>query len=491
MSRPFLLAALVLAIACGGADRPAPNPRAAAPRPPAGPATVAFRIPRTGGAVRAYAWPALDSAFWTSEALVPPTARVLGFAPSVGRLVLQGSKGAVLWLDVRRNALLPAGPVLRLPVLLGTSGDVAGLDAGGQLVRVSPDGVTWRGTMPGPITELHALPDGSLVALGTGARGIEVWRWTPPDTAAPARTAAARDARLTAGATGGRLWLAAPGRVRGLATTTLADATVLDGLPVTKPSAITTTPSGNTVLALFGTASTVEVIDRDRNVRVPAWALPGAARDLRMDALGRLLLVRPAQGESAWAVDVASAQIRSTLSTNWRDDLPVVAPDGTVLVVLGPDVSRLDATSLQRVGSVLGGALDWWHVITWDGFTARGADAPPPVFAGMDSAVPDAIDSAIAAADSTAGTTPGDSAVRDSLAPSRWMVSFASLVDAARAEALAQQVRDGGAPARVVPSTGARGPVYRVVLGPYATREAAVRAGRATGREHWVLPDTP
>lgn len=493
MLRPLLCAALAGLAACGGADRPPPRPTAAVARPAAGPATIAFRVARSGGPVRAYAWPALDSAFWQSETPLPPVARVLGFAPVAGRLVLQGAKGAVLWLDVRRNVLLPPGPVLKQAIMTGASGDVVGIDAAGMLVRWSANGLTWRVALAGPITALQALADGSLVAVGTGARGAEAWRWSPPDTGTPTRAPVPRGALLAGGGTGGRVWVASTGAMRGLAPKTLADVTTLAGFPASAPLAVTTTPSGHLVLAVYEGGARVELVDRDRALHAPAWGLPGAARDLRMDPLGRVVLVRPVQGESAWAVDVASGQVRSTLSSSWRDDLPLVAPDGSVLVVLGPDVSRLDATTLQRAGTVPGGALDWWHVATWDGFSSRGADAPPPVFAGMDSVAPDALDSAIAAAESTAQVPSAPAAPGDSSdAPvSRWLVSFASLVDPERAEALATQLRTGGAAARVVAMTGARGPVYRVVLGPFETRDAAVRAGRATGRDHWIVPDTP
>ncbi len=479
--------------ACGGSERPAPRPAAGASRPAIGPATIVFRVARSGGPVRAYAWPSLDSAFWQSDVAVPPIGRVLGFAAAAGRLVLQGSKGAILWLDVRRNVLAPPGPILRQPMLLGASGDVVGVDAAGALVRVSPNGTTWRVALPGPVGMLQTLPDGAIAALGTGATGPELWRWSPPDTGAPTRVGAPRGAVLAAGGAGGRLWLAAAGSVRGLVQKTLADATTLGGFPARTPVAMTTTPSGHLALVIYDQGTTVDVIDRDRNFRAPSWGLPGVGRDLRMDALGRVLLVRPAQGESAWALDVASGQVRSTLSSSWRDDLPTVTPDGSVLVVLGPDVSRLDATTLQRTATVPGGALDWWHVTTWDGFTARGGDAPPPVFAGVESLPPDALDSAIAEAEAEAASPPIPAAEADSSgAPAmRWQVSFASLVDPARADTLAAQLRAGGAAARVVAVSGARGMVYRVVLGPFATRDAAVRAGRATGREHWILPETP
>jgi cell division septation protein DedD len=458
--------------------------------------------------VRAYAWPSLDSAFYTSASDLPATARVLGFAASPGWLVLQSASGAVQWLDVRRNTVLRAGLPLGQAAMLPT-GDVVGLDSTGRPVRVSPDGITWRGTVPGPVERLTALADGSLAAFGTGARGPELWRLAPPDTAVAARRSVGRGAVVAGSVAGGRLWLAAPGGVRAVAAATLTDALALDGFPKTAPRALVTTPSGHLALGVYDGTPGVEVVDRDRALHAPSWGLPGLARDLRMDPLGRVVLVRPTQGESAWAVDVASAQVRSTLSTSWRDDLPAVAPDGSVLVVLGPDVSRLDAKTLQRSAVVPGGALDWWLVVTWDGFTASARSDLPPAFAGTSGATPDALDSAIAAseaANATDSTPPApspapptspaattrDSGIAgspDSGRPAEWFVSFASLVDPARASALAAQLKSGGTAARVMTVAGARGTVYRVVAGPFAARDEAVRAGRSSGREHWITQE--
>lgn len=432
---------------------------------------------------------------------MPATARVLGFAQAPGWLVLQTPTGVVHWLDVRRNALLrstqPLGQAALLP-----SGDVAGLDSSGRPVRLSPDGVTWRGVVPGPVERLTALADGSLAAFGVGARGPELWRLAPPDSGVAARRSVGRGAIVAGSVAGGRLWLAAPGGVRAITASSLADALALDGFPRSAPRALVTTPSGHLALGLYDAASSVEVVDRDRALHAPSWTLPGLARDLRMDPLGRVLLVRPASGESAWAVDVASAQVRSTLSTSWRDDLPAVAPDGSVLVVLGPDVSRLDASTLQRTAVVPGGALDWWVVVTWDGFATGPTNALAPAFANTNGASPDPLDSAISAAESAAvrdavreavppPATAESSGVAgsDSSRPPQWFVSFASLVDPSRAAALAAQLKAGGTAARVMVSAGARGAVHRVVAGPFASRDDAVRAGRASGREHWITQE--
>ena len=50
--------------------------------------------------------------------------------------------------------------------------------------------------------------------------------------------------------------------------------------------------------------------------------LPGAARAVRMDPLGRYLLVRAAEGDSAWVVAVGTRRLVGAVRTAWRADLP-------------------------------------------------------------------------------------------------------------------------------------------------------------------------
>lgn len=352
------------------------------------------------------------------------------------------------------------------------------------------------------------LPDGAIVGYGQTSAGASLWRWVPPDTALSGEVPAARDGILASGAAGGRIWLAAPGTVQGVATAPLAEALTLPGLPRGAARDLVTTPSGSTAFALHEGAAAIEVVDRYRGTRVPDWSLPGQPRALRMDPSGRTLLVQPATGESAWAVDVATGSLRSTLSTSWRHDLPTVAPDGAVLTVLGPDVTVLDAETLQRRRTITSGAADWWLVAVWDGLSSRGVPSSPTTWAGIDTAptvptdsVP-ASDSAATADTSSSASEPIPVAGRAPTAgapsrgseasgvatPTRWVVSFASLVSEEGAAQLAREIRATGAPARVLRADGARGAAFRVVLGPFATRDSAVRAGRTSGRQHWVLP---
>jgi cell division septation protein DedD len=79
------------------------------------------------------------------------------------------------------------------------------------------------------------------------------------------------------------------------------------------------------------------------------------------------------------------------------------------------------------------------------------------------------------------GTNPADG----------FLISFASLINEARAKALSDEIRARGVPAHVLESSGSRGTIYRVVSGPFATREAADRAGKAAGRDYWIVENRP
>src|SRR5688500_20185114 len=103
--------ALVL-VACGRSDRP--DDSAAHDATPslsrsAGPAAVVLRVSRTGGTVRAYAYPDLDPAVWRSSAAAPAPARALGFDADAGQLSFRDTKGAPARLGPRSRTP-PAPP---------------------------------------------------------------------------------------------------------------------------------------------------------------------------------------------------------------------------------------------------------------------------------------------------------------------------------------------------------------------------------------------
>ena len=69
--------------------------------------------------------------------------------------------------------------------------------------------------------------------------------------------------------------------------------------------------------------------------------------------------------------------------------------------------------------------------------------------------------------------------------------SFAALRDEGDARQLASRIDIDGERARVVPSSVAGTAIFRVVMGPFRSREDAERRGRASGRDFWVYSGAP
>lgn len=98
--------------------------------------------------------------------------------------------------------------------------------------------------------------------------------------------------------------------------------------------------------------------------------------------------------------------------------------------------------------------------------------------------------------DSTGGASlaiPDSSVVADSdsTEPKGFIVSFAGFLTEDRAKELAGKIHVGGENARVVTSSRDGSTIYRVVLGPYLTKEEAERAGKESGLAYWVFEGLP
>jgi len=140
---------------------------------------------------------------------------------------------------------------------------------------------------------------------------------------------------------------------------------------------------------------------------------------------------------------------------------------------------------------VQGGAKDFWYFFEWNGFRPRAQGLDQPVtFPG------EATDSLTAS--STASTTPSTPLTADTTptGPAQpttagFTVSFAALLSQDKAQQLANTINVGGTVAHVVTTSTAGSPIYRVVLGPYPTRDEAVKVGRASKREYWVYEGSP
>jgi cell division protein FtsN len=69
------------------------------------------------------------------------------------------------------------------------------------------------------------------------------------------------------------------------------------------------------------------------------------------------------------------------------------------------------------------------------------------------------------------------------------MVSFATVLTEQKANETAAAIVVNGMRPRVVPAQSGTTTIYRVVLGPYGTREEAERVGRDSKRQYWVFQE--
>jgi hypothetical protein len=69
------------------------------------------------------------------------------------------------------------------------------------------------------------------------------------------------------------------------------------------------------------------------------------------------------------------------------------------------------------------------------------------------------------------------------------MVSFAAVLAEQKARELAAGISVNGVRPRVVAAPSGSTTIFRVVLGPYSTREEADRVGRDAGRQYWVYEE--
>ncbi|MEW5919323.1 MAG: hypothetical protein AB1762_23175, partial [Gemmatimonadota bacterium] len=70
-----------------------------------GPDAIVVRVAARGGKARAYRYPALDSAIWTSSQTVPASATLLAFDHENGLLAYADSSGYTGWIDLRLGSV--------------------------------------------------------------------------------------------------------------------------------------------------------------------------------------------------------------------------------------------------------------------------------------------------------------------------------------------------------------------------------------------------
>ncbi len=456
-----LIAGLVSLAGCPAADFASPPDL-----PAVGGQVSVIRLPESGGLVEAFNPESLDTPIWSSRALVPRIRDLVGINPEARLLWAVDTAKNLFAIDLESRGFRPLAAGVESATMV-PNGNLYVLGPGRRISRyLAGIPSLYKTALPvTPTFHTGTLGDRYLAVLGTKPRRLIVLSQERQVHAVeiPEGEVVATywgDLIAVAGPEGVGLYQTdEPFGVRSLAFKA-------------RPQHVAFSPSAHR-LYVTHEDPTIDVVDRYSLDRIASIALPGRPATIRTDASGRWLLGRPASGDSVWVVDLATNRLVGTVAASWEDDLPTVAGAATFL---GRNEGDLVALSLigpaREIGRIPGGGVDRWAVTTWlprDRQTLAAAAA----------------ESALVAQDSLLVATDPDPTTAD-----RLFLQVSSSQSAEWSRDFAKQLSDAGFPAKVIdPTTPDEG--YRVIVGPYGTREAAEETGRKLGRPYFVLTNPP
>jgi len=492
--RQLLLLALVCA-ACNS-ERAAPDSTTPSVVENHGPEALLLRVPRGGGTGRVYRYPQLDSTVWTVDE-APAIDRVLAFDADAGSIAVVDSKGFPGRLDLRETDVLRAARTKLTSLSSANGSDIYGINAKGEIVRLNPTGSDWKFKTPVPARAVFAQPNGDLIVSANKGAQTLVWRVRPPDDVARDSTVLPLAGRAVRTQVGDRIYFAIDSGVVGVKAIDLSPVGAVE--LASRVRALAPTPSGDRLYVATMADSGISIVDRYTGRLRAGLTLPQPPSDLRMDALGRYLLARLPQRDSAWVIAIGTNRLVGAVPTRWEDDLPVVTPDGLLALLGSKDVTLVDPEKLDVKSTLTGGARDFWYFFAWDGFRPRAQGLDQPVTFGGDSVPVDSLAvSSTAPGTEMPGITPDTAPTTAPQAvpgtrpvSTGFIVSFAALLSEEKAQQVASAIKVSGTQAHVVSTTTAGSPIFRVVMGPFPTREEADRIGRASKREYWIYEGSP
>ncbi|MEK6597974.1 MAG: SPOR domain-containing protein [Gemmatimonadota bacterium] len=444
---------------CGGGDGPPP------PSLPAlALATTVLRLPAGGGGVIAYRSDSLLPGGWASAAVTAVT-RPLGYDIDQRIVYFLDRRDRLTALDMEAGNSRPMVEGVRVATV-GPDGAAFVVDSLGRLIRVSRRTfTTFRQRFTSPPLALFGTLGGQVIAL-TRDSVTRLQLHSPEQvsdgvTLEPGPVTATIWGEVVSASSRKGVRLIRLSDARGERTLALSDAPIDEAF----------SPSGHRLYVLTD-ADQLLVFNRFSGSRIHTVDLPGSARQIRPDPSGRWMLIRPVAADSVWVLDLAtlSPSILSYPST-WGVTLPLVAGAATLLTAEGLDVVGRDLSVSRSapISVVVGGAEDTWLAVPW-------------VPAQQAQAVLAAAESASAVQDSSLQILP----TQGTPAGPGFYLQVSSSQSEVWARDLANQLSASGLPT-VVWSPAGPDEGYRVVIGPYPSRDEAEETGRRVGRPYFIV----
>jgi len=420
-----------------------------------GPTTL-LRLPAHGGEAVAYRSTDLTPLGW-SVAKVPPIRRYVGVDLDQGLVYALDSTRSLIAIDLRARRARTLRKGVRNAVV-GPDGTLFSVDTTGRVTEVrGRRPLTLTDALPASATALVGTSSGRLLVLPTPRRAD----LTVFEPEGPAESFSVPSGNATATLAGDLVAVAADSAVVLADPSGAKKPTVIDVSDHAR--AVMFSPSGHR-LYVGRDEDEVMALDRYSARERDGIEVPGGAIDLRGDLYGLWMLVRSRKGDTLSVVDLTARSVVARTVTAWDDDLPLIAPPFLLLVRKGRDVVGLDLErdGLHPRGLVAKAADDIWVPLAWAPSTAA--------------------DEVVAASDTLAG--PADSAAGGSA--QRFFLQVSSSRNPAWARELAEKIAAAGIKASVVDPANADD-VYRVVVGPFASREQADSASRSLGMPSFVI----
>jgi hypothetical protein len=399
-----------------------------------------------------YRLPGLTDAEWANSGEFPPISEVIG-ADLDQRLVFAAdSAHRIVALDLENGKVRTYLSGARQSIV-GPDGVLYTVDDSNRVTRIARrTPARFPGRLPGAPRDLFGTLNNELVAVVAGSQN---------ELVALSHTQAVRRVSLPAGPAAASMW--------GDLVAVAADTAIVLYDPEATPEirsipvdgharSVVFSASGHRIYVARREGGILE-IDRFTDRILREIEIPGPASTLRTAPYGEWLLVRPESADSVWVVDLSLGRYLSDWSTRWSKDLPTVAGASLLLLRQSSDVVAYDLAKNEwpETGRVRGGASDVWLPVAW---TPEAGTRPTRV----DTLPPESSDTAESA---------------------RVFLQVSSSQNPDWAEDLAKQLRDVGLTASVL-TPRREGDGYRVVLGPYDSRETAETEGRKLGRPFFI-----